>query len=640
MLEVLRGEWSIRQKGIVLLLVRVLLCIAGAGAGKTTVLIERVAYFIRRGIVAAAHVYLVSFSRKAAAQLNSRVRKRTRVDVHASTIHALALAVILSSTPETAEDPDILDDRAQKRLIANILSDHPSRNTIETDAMVAHISRWKSHGFDAAAIGQLHPTDPKASIFAAYEIHKGKRLDFCDLIARATELLQSDPAVREDWHARVRLLAIDELQDTNPLELAFLKEIVAPETWVFAVGDPDQAIYGFQGADLTNILQFDRFFPGAVVLTLTENRRSSSSILGCAQSLIERNQSRYPKALTPTRSPGERAAIVEALNAQQEQEYVVTQMRAALAAGIEPAEIAVLGRTRAIVRSYAAFLKGQGVDVARHRYDQDFWTRPSVARAVALVGAVAGSAENGEWERLLGHLPQADRLSILCQALSQQRELQAVFEDGTLPTLTATARGREYAARLCGVIGHLRAQSLNRIGQAICSCAQPAGFLEGKGARAARATELDLQALAGTVSDMATHTDVVDFGTLHERLAGSLTVGDKVAVLTAHTAKGLEYEWVFVVGCEEGLFPHFYSLNTNAEDLEEERRLFYVAMTRAKDRLFLLHARRRWHGKANHRKSPSRFLSEIGNAEVVKIDACSAMKGDLECTSPSISTRR
>jgi len=639
MLKVLRDKWTIRQKGIILVLSRVVLCLAGAGAGKTTVLAERVAYFIRCGLVAAGKIYLTTFSRKAAAMLNDRIRQAAGVDVHASTIHSLALEVILSAAAGSGcTDPEVLDQRAQCQIVDQALTTHPARNTLLPQRVVGRIAWWKAHGFSASEICRLYPADPQAEVFGLYENSKGNALDFCDLITRATALLETNPTVRDLWHDRVKYLAIDELQDTNPLELRFLKSLVSPDAFVFAVGDPDQAIYMFQGADITNCLHFDRFFPGAEVLMLTENRRSTSTILACAQRLIQQNTGRYPKPLTPVRPAGSPVSIVEALDSQEEQEYVVAQIELALKEGVSPGEIAVLARTGAIVQSYAAFLKGRGYDVSQHRYDQDFWSKPTVTRAVAVIAAVAGNATTTDWDVLLAHFPQADRLTILRHVESRKCTIQNLVDSGELAQVVLTVPGQNYASKLLHTLGQLRQQPLNGVGRSVAQNSQALGFLEGRGAAATKEIARDLDAFANTVADLSRHPDVTDFKALHLRFESTPVVSNKISVLTAHTVKGLEFGWVFVVGCEEGLFPHFYATDTNIEDMQEERRLFFVAMTRAKDLLFLLHSRKRWVGKANHKKHPSRFLSEIGTTEIERIDATTFLKGLSPCTSHSTNT--
>ncbi|MEI6234179.1 MAG: ATP-dependent helicase [Planctomycetota bacterium] len=639
MLKVLQDKWTVRQKGIILALYRVVLCLAGAGAGKTTVLAERVAYFIRRGIVAAGNVYLTTFSRRAAAMLNGRIRQAAGVDVHASTIHSLALEVILSATASNGcSEPEILDQRAQCRIIEQALENHPARNTLTPERAVARISWWKAHGFRASEIQRLYPADPQADAFGLYEKLKGSALDFCDLITRATALLESDASVRDLWHDRVKYLAIDELQDTNPLELRFLTRVASPSAFIFAVGDPDQSIYQFQGADITNCLHFDRYFPGAEVLLLTENRRSTSTILACAQRLIQQNTGRYPKVLTPVRPSGAPVSIVDALDSQEEQEYVAAQIQIALKEGIPLGEIAVLARTRQLVASYSAFLKGRGWDVSQHRYDEDFWSKPTVTHAVAVVAAVAGTGTTKEWNALMAHFPQADRLAILRQAEIKKCEIQNLADSGVLAQLMLTAPGYEYVSKLLDALGQLRQQPLDDVGRSIAKNSHALGFLEGKGAAAAKSVARDLDSFANAVADLSRQPNISDFKALHNRFESTPVTAHKISVLTAHTVKGLEFGWVFVVGCEEGLFPHFYATDTNVEDMQEERRLFFVVMTRAKDRLFLLHARKRWSGGANHKKYPSRFISEIGAAETEQIDATAFLKGMSLCTSHSINT--
>lgn len=597
-----------------------LLVVAGAGSGKTRVLTYRMAWLMASGRAQAHNLLAVTFTNKAAREMAERVERLLGGPLDGGfvgTFHRFALQLLRRYPQEVGLPPRfvVADEDEQRRLLEAVLKELGiSPTQLSPRAARAAISRIKNGSEVAMA--------PIQGVLEAYQerLAKAGAVDFDDMLTLAVRLVAENPALRQQLRERYTYLLVDEFQDTNPVQMELLWHLGGASPNLTAVGDEDQSIYSFRGAELTHILRFEQTYPGARILTLGTNYRSSEPILKAAAAVIAHNQARRPKVLRSRGGEGEPVRVFAALDEGEEASWVVQDIRRELAAGC--ASLAVLFRINALSRPFEAELVRWSVPY-RVVGGVRFWDRSEVRDALAYLRLLLNPDDELAFLRVM-NVPARGLGAVTLERLRQQAHQWgcSVPEASRRNPPTLTPRAREALGQfwhlleglkplVSGPLGTLLRELLQRSGLAAQyqgSDPEDQGRLANLDQLVSAAVEAEGRGLglAGFLDEVALASD-----------ADAEGKGDAVLLSTLHAAKGLEFEVVYLVGLEEGLLPLLRGEELAPEGEEEERRLLYVGMTRAKRKLVLTYARtRRLHGEARASR-PSRFLAELPK-EVVR----------------------
>ncbi len=611
-----------------------LLVLAGAGTGKTRVITYRVAHLIEKGVPGRA-ILAVTFTNKAAAVMKERIGDLLRSsgldasDVWVSTFHSFCARLLRREAVNAGLPRDfaIFDDDDQTAAVKRTLmqldlpaDDYPPRS------MRAQISHAKNHGITpeemeaSAEIARDEERKEVAKVFRAYNemLRKASALDFDDLLLRAVELLQQKGAVRAAWSSRFQYLMVDEFQDTNAAQEELVRLLAGTRKNVCVVGDEDQSIYSWRGARAGNLKRFTEDFPGAKIIRLEENYRSTQTILDAAAAVVRNNSDRLGKTLQATLGAGDALRFFEAQDSYAEAEFVSGEI-SSLIRNDADARVAVLYRTGAQSRSFEEVLRRLGI---RYRVvgGFSFYERAEVRNALAYVRLLLHPDDDVALLRVLNVPPRGIGAATVAMLETSARE--------TGKSLWEVIRAGEFATgkKLSNALNSFR-EIIERL-QEECAGLPPAQLIERVLERSGYLTYVEQQdnlehtARAENLRELSNAmAEATEQGqTLEDVLDAAALVADSdeydptipVSLMTLHSAKGLEFDAVFLAGLEEGLLPHTRS-GSNLSEIEEERRLFYVGMTRAKKSLVISRAiYRRSYGEERLRAStPSRFLAEI-----------------------------
>ncbi len=613
-----------------------LLVLAGAGTGKTRVLTTRFAHILLTGRAKPNQVLAVTFTNKAAREMRERVGAMLGGPAEGlwlGTFHALC-ARMLRRHAELAgltSSFNILDTDDQLRLLKQVMS------TLGLDAkrwappaMMGVIQRWKDRGLSPTRVTADEDTDfangRAREIYAAYQdrLRTLNTADFGDLMLFMTDILRDKPDVLAQYHRFFRYILVDEYQDTNTVQYLWLRLLAQQHKNICCVGDDDQSIYSWRGAEVENILRFEKDFPGARIVRLERNYRSTEQILGAAASLIANNEGRLGKTLRSGRNDaqGEKVSVVGLWDSDEEARMVGDRAEALRRDGHALAEIAVLVRAGFQTRSFEERLIVLGIPY-RVVGGLRFYERAEIRDAIAYMRIVHQPADDLAFERIvnvprrgvgetaLRSMHEAARansipLSQAAALLIQRGELRGKVREGVSTLLQGFERWRG---------------QLDREGHVVTLAAMldESGYTDmwknDKSAEAPGRLE-NLKELVRAVADFETLAGFLDHVSLvmeNEERAES----DKMSLMTLHAAKGLEFDTVFLPGWEEGLFPSQRTMDeSGAKGLEEERRLAYVGLTRARRRAIVSYAANR-RIYANWQSSiPSRFVEELPDAHI------------------------
>jgi len=615
-----------------------LLVVAGAGSGKTRVLTYRVAHLLAAHGVKPNEILAITFTNKAAGEMKERVERAVGGVARAiwiMTFHAACGRILRREAERLGYRSSftIYDQADQVRLVKACLEElerDPKR--FVPRGIHAQISNAKNQliGPDeyASRVASFYD-QTVADVYALYQrrMFGANAVDFDDLLMLTVDVLQRFPEARERWAHSFRYVMVDEYQDTNHAQYVLLKQLAGEHRNLMAVGDPDQSVYSFRSADIRNILEFEHDFPNTKVIPLEQNYRSTNSILTAANEVIAHNRDRKEKNLWSDLGEGEPVQIVETEDEHAEARFVAAEIAARIEEGYSAREIAVVYRTNAQSRVLEDVLVRQGV-AYQVIGGPRFYERAEIKDAIAYLqvidnpydvvslGRIANRPRRGIGDTSLARLASyASGLEIsLWEATGRPVEAglapasaRAVtgFRNA-MESLMATATDASVADIVEAVLdrtGYLEALEAERTIEA-------RGRVENLEELVGVAREYDASAeepsLSGFLQEISLYSD-------QDALRDD-DDGGQVTLMTLHTAKGLEFRAVFMIGMEEGIFPHARSIEENT--LEEERRLCYVGMTRAKERLVLTHAmRRNLYGRYDA-NLPSRFLDELPNLGV------------------------
>ncbi len=611
------------------------LVVAGAGSGKTRVLTTRIAWLMEERGVRASEVCAFTFTNRAAAEMRERVGQSVgegRAPFWIGTFHATGLKILRTDGESVGVQKgfSIYDTDDQKRLLKQVLAEKNIDPKQFTPAgTLSAISRWKNEDLSVEQAKKQAATfieEKYADLYEGYAagLTRSNALDFDDLILRTVHLLEQNDEVREKYAQRFRHVLVDEFQDTNPLQLVLVKLLSSWHNNLFAVGDDDQSIYSWRGARIENMLQFEEFFPGAQVYRLEQNYRSTGNILQAANEVIACNKQRKGKNLWTAGGSGDHLTEEEFHDDEDEAARLVDIVRAETAAGRKRSDVTVLYRTNAQSRPLEDALRRAGLPYqivgSTHFYD-----RKEVRDVLGYLKMIANPSDAIAIQRVI-NVPKRKIGGTTVERLvriARQADLtlgQAAAEPGLLEREIAGAackRVREFFR----LVEKWRARaSVNLpIHELVEMVVQDIGYLNFLDADDPSTSGSRGENVAELINAAGSFHESSGGGTLDQFLEQVALVSDpdtiqddegNVRLMTIHTAKGLEFPVVVLAGCEDDILPHINSADDEAS-LEEERRLFYVALTRAEQRVYLLHAARRRRFGVWQESLPSRFLKEV-----------------------------
>jgi DNA helicase-2/ATP-dependent DNA helicase PcrA len=617
-----------------------LLVIAGAGSGKTRVLTYRVAHLLAAVGVKPNEILAITFTNKAAQEMKERVEHQLGPVARAiwiMTFHSACGRILRREAERLGYRSNftIYDSADQVRVVKACLEElerDPKR--FVPRGIHSQISNAKNQliGPDeyAARVASFYD-QTVADVYTLYQrkLFTSNAVDFDDMLMLTVDVLQRFPEARERWAKAFRYVMVDEYQDTNHAQYVLLKLLASDHQNLMAVGDPDQSIYAFRGADIRNILEFERDFPNTKVIPLEQNYRSTNSILQAANYLISQNRERKEKNLWSDLGDGEPVHVVETEDEHSEARFVAAEIAALIEQGYSAREIAVVYRTNAQSRVLEDVLVRQGV-AYQVIGGPRFYERAEIKDAIAYLQVldnpydavslmrIANRPRRGIGDTSIARLvAYADGLGIsLWEAMGHSEEAglapasaRAVngFRD-VMQSLMATATDSSVAGIVEAVLDRTDTIDSFEAERTI----EARGRIENLEELVGVAREYDHAAsepsLSGFLQEISLYSDQ---DALRNAEDGE---GGQVTLMTLHNAKGLEFRAVFMIGMEEGIFPHVRSIEENS--LEEERRLAYVGMTRAKERLTMTHAMRRNLFGRSEANLPSRFLDEVPEADV------------------------
>jgi len=602
------------------------LILAGAGSGKTRVLTTRIAWLVKGERVSPGGLLAVTFTNKAAREMFTRLSAMLPLNLRGmwiGTFHGLANRMLRAhhrdaGLPQTFQILDSQDQLAVvKRLLKSLGADEDRTPPREVQYF---ISARKEEGLRARDVQAADESTRRfVELYAAYDelCQREGVVDFAELLLRSYELLARNEVLREHYAARFRHILVDEFQDTNRLQYRWLKLLAGRSSAIFAVGDDDQSIYAFRGANVGNMAEFERDFRVAHVIRLEQNYRSHGNILDAANALIAHNRKRLGKNLWTAAGSGDPLRVFEGESDADEARFVAEEVQALAREGTRRVDIAVLYRSNAQSRVLEHALFSAGIPY-RVYGGLRFFERAEVKHALAYLRLVASPGDDSAFLRVVNFPPRG----IGARSLEQLQDAAARAGNSLYGALDALP-GK--AAQFKALIESLRAESANLpLAEKVELVVARSGLIEHYKAEREGAERVEnlgelVNAAAAFDSDERetgleeTGDPLVDFLAHAALEAGEHQAGegqDALQLMTVHSAKGLEFDAVFLTGLEEGLFPHEQSV-TEKDGLEEERRLAYVAITRARKRLYLSFARTRMlHGQTRY-NLPSRFLEEI-----------------------------
>ncbi len=654
-----------------------LLVLAGAGSGKTRVLVNRIAWLIRVAQASSWNILAVTFTNKAAREMRGRIEMLLEQPVGGmwvGTFHGLAHRFLRAHWEDAglSRQFQILDSddqyRLLKRLIKGLNLDEarwPARQAQWFINAQKDEGRRPQHmdGEGDPFLGQM------IRIYTEYQAacERGALVDFAELLLRTHELLRDRPDILQHYRERFRYLLVDEFQDTNSVQYAWLRLLAGDRGNLFVVGDDDQSIYGWRGARIENIRDFQQDYPEAPIVRLEQNYRSTQNILEAANAVIAHNPSRLGKNLWTDGGEGEPVSVYAAYNEVDEARFVVGRICHFIEQGHNRAEAAILYRSNAQSRQFEEALIQAQVPY-RVYGGLRFFERAEIRDALAYLRLVASPRDDAAFERAVNQPPRGIGPRTLDGVRAHAREFSTSLWDAVLELISGGALPRRAVKALTGFIDLIENQRVRAQGialheltdQLISASGLPDHYRksrDGKGQDRIENLEELVNATrqfvpdsvvggSDTAADQSPEAEqgVSDADPLSAFLAqAALEAGDTqadeyedcVQLMTLHSAKGLEFPLVFIAGLEEGLFPHSMS-SQDPERLEEERRLCYVGMTRAMQQLYLCYAEsRRLHGN-EHLSLPSRFLREIPRALLQEVRQPAQLQRPMY--SPSAST--
>ena len=610
------------------------LVLAGAGSGKTRVLVHRIAWLIRAEGLAPQQLLAMTFTNKAAAEMRQRIEALLGFPTRhfwIGTFHGLAHRFLRIHWDEAglAEAFQIMDSADQFRMIRRILKNlHLDENLWDPKKIQWFINAQKDEGLRPNDVDDEGNTGRRQMIdlYDRYEkaCADSSVVDFGELLLRVLEVLRQNDQLLAQYQERFRHLLVDEFQDTNAIQYDWLKLLVGQTGTPFVVGDDDQSIYRWRGARVENLQRYQQDFQSTQVIRLEQNYRSTGTILDAANAVIANNSARLGKNLWTGGAAGEPIRLYAAFNERDEAEFVVNRISDYVGRGHSRSEVAVLYRSNAQSRVFEETLLAAGIPY-RVYGGLRFFERAEIKDALAYLRLIANRDDDPSFERVVNtptrgvgaRTMDAVRECAIQTGVSLWRAAGAVITEGAIPKRSSKAL---YA--FVNLVDRLALETRElSLHDQVREVTEASGLIAHHGRAGQISSEAKVENLEELVSaaqgviqdedsELPPLAEFLSYAVLESGDAQAEDYEDSVQLMTLHSAKGLEFPFVFMCGLEDGLFPHQRSL-ADADGLEEERRLCYVGLTRAQQQVVLTYAeRRRLHG-TDHFGSPSRFIREI-----------------------------
>ncbi|WP_010487765.1 DNA helicase II [Pseudomonas sp. S9] len=619
------------------------LVLAGAGSGKTRVLVHRIAWLIQVENASPHSILSVTFTNKAAAEMRARIEQMlgaSPAGMWVGTFHGLAHRLLRAHWQEAglSENFQILDSDDQQRLVKRVIRELG----LDEQRWPPRQAQWFINGQKDEGLRPQH-TQPGGDLFLAtmlkiYEAYetacaRAGVIDFSELLLRALDLWRDKPGLLEHYQRRFRHILVDEFQDTNAVQYAWLRILAKGGDSLMVVGDDDQSIYGWRGAKIENIQQFSSDFADAEIIRLEQNYRSTAGILKAANALIDNNQGRLGKGLWTEDADGEPISLYAAFNEHDEARYVVESIEDALRKdGLKRSEIAILYRSNAQSRVLEEALLREKIPY-RIYGGQRFFERAEIKNAMAYMRMLDGRGNDAALERII-NVPargigektvETIREFARSNHVSMWEAIQLMVAGKLLPGRASGALAG-FIELIENLAAKVREMPLHLMAQTVIEQSGLIAYHQAEKGEKAQARIENLEELVSAARSFENDED--DEQTPLQAFLGHASLGagdtqaaeheDSIQLMTLHSAKGLEFPQVFLVGVEEGLFPHKMSLEEPGR-LEEERRLAYVGITRAMQKLVISYAEtRRLYGSETYNKV-SRFVREIPSALIQEV---------------------
>ncbi len=613
------------------------LILAGAGSGKTRVLTTRIAWLMSTGQVGPQGVLAVTFTNKAAKEMTARLSSLVPINTRGmwiGTFHGLCNRLLRAhyreaGLPQTFQILDSADQLAMiKRLLKNLNVDdekYPPRELCQ------FINAHKEQGVRAAQAEVYDSyTQKRVDLYVEYENQCNREgvVDFAELLLRCYELLQRNEPLRKHYQDRFRYILVDEVQDTNKLQYAWLQLLAGGGAKVFAVGDDDQSIYRFRGAEVGNMRDFEREYAGENVIRLEQNYRSHGNILTAANAIIKNNRERLGKNLWTDAGEGEPIRCFEAYSDLDEARFIVEEIRELVRDGVSPTQMALLYRSNAQSRVLENELFTKNVPYKVYG-GLRFFERQEVKHALAYLRLLGNPDDDTAFLRVVNFPTRGIGARSLENLQATAHQMNSSLYNAAA---SLTGKAGQTVGAFIRLIEQLRIETDGLpLPEMVEHIIEKSGLAQHY--RTDKEGQDRLENLDELINAAATFIDdegaigeggaLVSFLTLASLEAGEHQAGEgqeAVQLMSVHSAKGLEFDVVFITGLEQGLFPHENSVNEGKDGVEEERRLMYVAVTRARQRLYLTYAQTRMlHGQTRY-CMPSSFLDEIPENLLLKLN--------------------
>ena len=612
-----------------------MLVMAGAGSGKTKVLTTRIAYLIEKGIDP-YNILAITFTNKAAAEMKERITNligdKARY-MQISTFHSFGLTILkkyyeyvgLSKNFTIIDSDDVLS--LIKKLVKDSGFDpkHYSPKTIRNKISSAKNELMSPDELDKFTCNEIDSV--VVSIYRKYQARllSNNSVDFDDLLLLPIRIFQSHPEVLKIYQEQYKYILIDEYQDTNQVQYILTKMLSAKYKNICVVGDQDQSIYGFRGSNYRNILNFEKDYPNAIVVMLEQNYRSTKTILGAANDIIANNKNRKDKNLWTSNDNGDKITCKRCMDERDEANYIVSKISELISNGVPKDSIAILYRTNALSRNIEEVMLGENIPykIVGSFY---FYNRREIKDLISYLRLIYNTNDDISLTRIINVPKRKIGLKTI-----EKISLKAINNNISMFEAIDSGKELEFKKLILELIKDSKDLSLTELVDDILDKTGIRATLEKEDSIESIARLENLEEFKSITMNFESRYGIISLEdflneiSLVSDIEEAKDNKDVVTMMTVHAAKGLEFDYVFLIGMEENLFPHSRSIESN-DELEEERRLCYVAVTRAKKKLYITSCNTRMlYGLDNH-NSKSRFINEISEDYLDDIKICGNTK--------------
>ena len=617
-----------------------LLVLAGAGSGKTKVLVHRIAWLIKALASSTHSILAVTFTNKAASEMTGRIEsilEEPIPEMWCGTFHSISNRILRRHFKEAGLEKEfaILDSDDQLRIIKRILKElDVDEDQWQPEKVRWQINTWKDEALRSKDVDDQGDFNIEMlkRIYIHYENYMAKEnlLDFAELILKSYELIKTNKTIKELYRKKFRHVLIDEFQDTNSLQFKWIKNLIDPTTTIAAVGDDDQSIYGWRGAKIENINKFAKE-KGTQIVRLEQNYRSTANILNAANAVIGKNSNRLGKKLWTKGNEGDKIEVFEAYNENEEANFISENAHSIFDAGDHYKDMAVLYRSNAQSRTVEEALLRQNIPYVIYGGVR-FYERLEIKNVLSYLRIILNSSDNNAFERAIGVPSRGVGEKTLFNIRNYAQEFDLSLSQAAKQMITKEIIKGKAGQSISDFINLIESsgEQINDMSsdQFVEMVINQSGLIDhhmkepGEKGRIRVENINELISAVKSFEALNKHEDMSEYGSYISAFLSSVSLDmgetqasksdDAVQLMTIHSAKGLEFKYVFMIGMEESLFPHSRSIE-NINELEEERRLCYVGITRARQKLYLTYTEfRRLYGQDSY-NPPSRFINEIPN---------------------------